>query len=180
MGSPRIVDRLVALGGGVENLRGILDADMRAFDKAWDQDADLIGRILRAHLAVEHFMTDCIVGTNPHLGSLDAARLSFAQKVELLDGNDAIVVAIRPGLRKLNEVRNRLAHRLNHPLNRIDVEPMLDIGQFRAVREAVYGPPAPSDPPIVILEGFARFAAGILQSQVSQWGKLLREAATSA
>ncbi len=73
-------ERVIALAGGVDRLRVIMDAHRREFDDAWDRDTDLIGRLLRAHLCVEHFMTVYLSSTNPRLGSLEEARLSFAQK----------------------------------------------------------------------------------------------------
>ena len=168
--------RVIALAGGPVRLRKLIDADMRAFDQAWNRDTDLIGRLLRAHLAVEHFMTACLGRRNPRLGSLEAARLTFAQKLALLDDKDVILAAIRPGIKRLNELRNGLAHRPSRPLQDGDVEPLLAVGIFRALREALAVPNAPSTEPIDIVEEFARFAAGMLQHKISDLGHLIGQA----
>lgn len=62
-------------------------ANLDSSGKRWDQGLDVIGRILRAHLYVEYYLTESLVKANRRLGSVDQARLSFWQKLELLDQN---------------------------------------------------------------------------------------------
>lgn len=49
---------------------------------------------------------------NPRLGSLGEAKATFAQKVALLDAANPDVAAMLAGIRRLNAIRNRLAHNL--------------------------------------------------------------------
>ena len=72
-----------------------------------------MGRVLRAHLIVEHYMTAYIQGANPELGDLDAAKVGFAKKVDLLDDSNPLLTSLVPGIRRLNTVRNRLADYLS-------------------------------------------------------------------
>ena len=99
--------RVIELYGGHERFFSLMEQRFKEFDAIWEQDADTIGRVLKAHLAVEHFLTEYITFANPKLGSLEKARLSFRQKVELLGGDDHSMTFLKPGLRRLNTIRNR-------------------------------------------------------------------------
>jgi len=121
--------------------------------------------VLRAHLAVEHFLTKHIETSNPKLGSLDNARLSYAQKVDLLDEHDRIAEFLKPGLKRLNQIRNRLAHKLKMDIGTEDRDAFLAIEIFSAMREeGSKGFGAPATDPLSVLEQFARFASGLLQA----------------
>jgi hypothetical protein len=112
---PEILAKILAKAGerigGDNELERLGRAEFFQSLGRWDQDVDEIGRILRAHLYVERYMTEYLEATNPRLGSLDEARLGFAQKIALLDKKDSNVQECVSGLRRLNTIRNRLAHR---------------------------------------------------------------------
>src|SRR5258708_6244014 len=111
-GSSAFVDRVIEKFGGKEALLDALDRRMKEFSAVWGQDTDRIGRVLRAHLAVEYFVGVYLVAQSPGFAGLVRARLAYAQKIELLDRNDRIVDELIPGLRLLGTIRNRIAHRL--------------------------------------------------------------------
>jgi hypothetical protein len=148
--------------GGREAFFGRLDKRYAEFTRVWKQDAERMGRILRAHLAVEYFVGMYLCAMNPNLGDVAGARLSYAQKVDLLKAEENNMVAmILPGLRRLGAIRNRIAHRL-----------FLAIGLFKAAREAKHGnylehpevKPIADDPPLAIVEEFSQFASGLLHA----------------
>ncbi|MBI5091941.1 MAG: hypothetical protein HZB26_05790 [Candidatus Hydrogenedentes bacterium] len=138
------------------------------FRIAWEQDQDTIGRVLRSLLVVEHFLTEHIRAKNPALGDVDAARLTFVQKVGLIGENDYIGIQLRPGLLRLNTVRNRLAHNLHEKVSIADRDVFLSVYFYKALRtegQKRFGPEP--DDPLSILEDFSKFAAGIFQSSAS-------------
>ncbi|MFP3670621.1 hypothetical protein SB717_36660, partial [Priestia sp. SIMBA_032] len=79
-----IATRALELMGGREKAFAAMEADYDAMKERWNQDTDSIGRILRAHLYLEHYLTEYLQHANPALGDLDEARLTFAQKANLL------------------------------------------------------------------------------------------------
>ena len=162
---PRIVARrLIHLYGGVDAAREALDKRFREVAERWNQDAGLMGRILRAHLFVEHYLTAYLEANNPNLGNLENARLSFAQKVALAEQPNAGERYLFPGIRRLNQIRNRLAHTLKAEVTNEDREGFLSIPLFKAMREALSAPSTPSDDPVVVLEDFARHAGVTLEA----------------
>ena len=156
---------VIAAFGGRERFFARMEERLDEFNNVWNQDAERIGRVLRAHLAVEHFLTDYIVISNPNLGSLDDARLSFNQKVDLLSDNDRVTSPLKPGLRRLNQVRNRIAHKLKVDIREEDKKVFLDVAIFKAMRaEGAKHIGTPADDPLSVLEQFSKFAAGMLHS----------------
>jgi hypothetical protein len=170
------VKRLLDLYGGHNKAFEMLDRRFRAVAERWDQDAGTIGRILRAHLFVEHYLTQYLQVTNPNLPDVGDARLSFAQKVALLGTTDRSVAHLTGGLQRLNKVRNRLAHTLRAEVTVEDSQALLSIDLFREMRRAGVAPQSPSDDPVTVLEDFAKHAGTMLESASSPESKLWADA----
>lgn len=141
------------------------DAEIEHFNGVWAQDAGRIGRVLRAHLAVEYFLTKYLSAAAPALGDIDGARLGFLQKIDLIS-NRSRVAYLKPGLRRLNEVRNRLAHRLEVDVNQDDRNAFLSLAMFAAMRAArsKYISEPESDEPLSVLEQFSHHASLMLDN----------------
>lgn len=169
----RAVAEMMEKFGGREAFFGRLDKRYAEFTRVWKQDAERMGRILRAHLAVEHFVGMYLCAMNPSLGDVAGARLSYAQKVDLLKAEENSMVAmILPGLRRLGAIRNHIAHRLLVDLTKEDEDVFLAIALFKASRDAKHGnylehpevKPIADDRPLAIVEEFAQFASGLLHA----------------
>src|SRR5436190_6996537 len=145
------VKRLFDQYGGRDKAVVALSRRFQAFSDRWDQDAGTIGRILRAHLFVEYYLTQYLQVKNPNLADIDEARLSFAQKVGLLNTTDRSIAHLIVGLRRLNKVRNRLAHTLMAEVTLEDGQELLSIDIFREMRKAGAKPQTPSEDPTNIL-----------------------------
>ena len=90
------------------------------------QDHDALGRVLKSHLILEHYLT-VYLKQSFGLDDLESARLSFFQKVTLLPATGSAVSAVKLGLKKLNKVRNEFAHRLNQDLEELDLNPINEV-----------------------------------------------------
>ena len=130
----KLAKRVIELHGGHERFFALMAQRFNEFNAVWDQDAGRIGRVLRVHLAVEHFLTEYLAFTNPKLGSLENSQLSFRQKLELLRDDDELIRFLKPGLRRLNAIRNRIAHKLRVDITADDREALLGIKLFNAMR----------------------------------------------
>ena len=174
----RVIDRTLELLGGPERAREITDREFGEMVERWNQDVDGIGRILRAHLYVEHYMTEYVRHANPRLGSIAEARLTFSQKLALLDDALVGVSEIKPGIAQLNKIRNRLAHRLSAQLQSTDVAAFLAAPMFTSMREVATGRSMSSRPPIEVLELFAQHAAHVLAGEFNSFAKAFGQALT--
>lgn len=174
----RFVKRLIGDLGGAEQARRRFDDEHMMLVKRWEQDTASIGRILRAHLFVEHFMRAFIQRSNPNLGAIDDARITFSQMIALLKQGDPQIDYLIPGIRQLNKVRNRLAHNLQSVVTADDAQVFLNIALFRELRNALAQGQStgPSQEPIDVLEDFARHAGISLQHAVSELSSLFSKA----
>ncbi|MGJ7547035.1 hypothetical protein [Pseudomonas alloputida] len=165
----RVVKRTIDHLGGAERFQQVIDSEFMEMRRRWDMDVTNIGRILRSHLYVEYYLTQHIEKANPRLGDISTARLTFAQKLSLLDANDFRLRNLTPGLRQINSVRNRLAHRLDAMLTAEDAQVFLKHSLFNALRIEGAKPSLPSMEPIEILEKFAQFSAHLLANEFSEF-----------
>lgn len=159
-----IAKRVIELSGGKQKLNDEMDQKLAWINEKWDQDVGAIGRILRAHLFVEHFITGCLTAFNPALGGLEKARLSFAQKLALIEDYSPETQELAVGIRRLNKIRNQLAHNLEATVTDQDKESLLSVKSFRALREELAKPGTPSDNSMDVLEDFAKHVGNRLNS----------------
>ncbi len=122
--------------GGPDEFFNAADEELANINARWNQNVSEIGRILRAHLFVEHYLTQYLAQANPRLGSLSDARATFAQKVSLLDVDNPDIAAMLPGIKRLNAIRNRLAHNLGAQVSDEDARIFLSCERFAALRAA--------------------------------------------
>ncbi|UIF86088.1 hypothetical protein [Cupriavidus sp. UYPR2.512] len=173
-----VASRTLEIMGGREAAITSMEAEFEAMKKRWDQDTDTIGRILRAHLHVEHYLTEHLQTANPNLGEIDSARLSFAQKVELLKSDAGTIDMIVGGVRHLNRIRNRLAHNLSAGVTEDDAGVFLSQEIFAAMRQAKVKDSniQPSTNPLDVLEDFAEFASAMFHNASTPYGKAFDQA----
>jgi hypothetical protein len=174
-----VMKRTIELMGGPDAVREELEAESAAMKVRWAQDVKAIGRILRAHLYVEHYLTEHLQHVNSRLGDLDEARLTFAQKVHLLDGDWNIGIRqLTPGIKQLNKVRNRLAHSLAGMVTDEDAAVFMSVAMFGEIQKetATLQRKDQSKDPLDVLERFAEFAALCLHRSSSAFGKAYEQA----
>jgi hypothetical protein len=152
----KIIERVIELSGGKQSLNEEMENELAAINKKWNQDVNTIGRILRAHLFVEYFVTECLKAYNPKLGNLQNARLTFSQKLSLIENYSKEIKELSVGIKRLNKIRNLLAHRLEAKVTDQDKEVLLSVNSFKYLREALAAPSTPSEDNLDILEDFAK------------------------
>lgn len=89
-------------------------------------DHDAIGRVLKAHLAIENFMNS-FLASNYGIESFDDLRLSFFQKATLLPSERSSAAFVRPGILQLNTVRNKFGHRANYKIEDHEISGILTV-----------------------------------------------------
>ncbi len=159
--------------GGEERLRQLAAEESAAVQAVWDQNTEAIGRILRAHLFVEHYLTEFLAKEHPGLGSLQEARLTFAQKVALLDGEDVEINEVLPGLRRLNSIRNKLAHRLDALVTDDDAKVFQSSTIFSEQLAQKQSRKKVGTSPIDVLEAFAKHTSIVFTHRHSEVGRAM-------
>ncbi len=160
----KVVLRVIELSGGKDKLKAKARKRIDEINDMWAQNTALMGRILRAHLFVEHYITECLKSINPNLNGLDNARLTFSQKLALLENYSDEIKDLAVGIKRLNTIRNRLGHNLNSIVTDQDLQIILSVNSFRELRDAFAKPNIPSNDAVDIIDDFAKHVGNWLES----------------
>lgn len=171
----KIHERFFELMGGEDKASAAFWEEFNDQETRWDQDVLAIGRILRAHLYVEHYLAVYLQGNNLNLGPIGSAKLTFAQMAQLVDRRGDLYF-VRIGIIHLNKFRNGLAHNLFRTLGKEQVAVFLQDPEFRRQCEDQFGDPQAPEYAIRVLELFAKYAARCLGNAVSPVSEQLRRA----
>jgi hypothetical protein len=134
-------------------------------------DHETIGRVLRAHLVIESFLGEFLVGYYgiDEIDEIDELRLTFAQKAKLLPQSKSSAAFVRPGIIQLNAVRNKFGHRLNHKIESQEISAIYEV--LRVARSGVR-----FASPLEAIEAFAPVACAFLSVTSPELQQLLMEA----
>lgn len=92
------------------------------FDTLRAKENDLMGLVLKCHLIVEYYMTECLRVSLPGIDRFDDARLSFAQKHHLLTGWTFGFPWVKDAVGALNTLRNKVAHNIHYEIQEKDLQ----------------------------------------------------------
>ncbi|WP_415776383.1 hypothetical protein ACMYQ1_10495 [Shewanella oncorhynchi] len=109
-----------------DNFNRHFEAENEKFIALLRRDHDGIGRVLKAHLILEHYLTSYL-SRCLGIDNIDSIRLTFAQKAELLPSTGSAASVIKLGIKRLNTIRNMLAHRLDVDLEQIELNAMIEV-----------------------------------------------------
>lgn len=124
------------------------------FKALLQHDHDLVGRVLKCHLIVEHYL-ERYLETHYGIDDIENAKLHFFQKAQLLPNKKSAAAFVKPGILKLNSIRNRFGHTLQPDLNMDELGKIGDV--LSVVREG-----AKFDSPIEAIEAFTTVVATFL------------------
>jgi hypothetical protein len=137
------------------------DFEVEDIGRIWQgMDLDTMGRVLRAHLVVEHFMNELLAVEGINLGALKEANLrpTFQQKLDLLYPAKGPLYA---GMYQLNRIRNNFAHRPDHRLTLQEAKALNNAGKTFKQYLSLYQKARKIRPAsaIDIIEAFAEWAS---------------------
>lgn len=93
----------------------------KQFDQFWSKENDTLGLVLKCHLIVEAVMTECLRVSFPGIDDFESARLTFSQKHYLLTGWTFGFPWVKEGVRALNTLRNKVAHKIDYEIREEDL-----------------------------------------------------------
>ena len=156
--------------------RATLDEDFRHWrgelEKLFARDHDAVGRVLKHHLILEHYVTRYLRTVAEDLGlpRPSLGKLTFAEKVELIPVNDALIAYYIPGISEVNDARNKLGHDISARLSLESFPRCLDVlGLIHPYINNTY-----SDP-VVVTEDFTRLVCSSLPVN-AKIKRIMREA----
>ena len=128
--------------------------ELTEYQKLMSQPHDSLGRVLKCHLIIEYYLTK-FLSEQLKIGHLDSVNLSFAQKANLLPEKGTASAWVKPGIRKLNSIRNKFSHNLNYQLTIHKLGPIKEILEISRKDLKI-------EDPIMAIEDFTSVAAAFL------------------
>jgi hypothetical protein len=143
-----------------------LEKDLHSFNLKYsflsNRNDQSSSRILKYHLLLEHYLDKYLEAANPAIKNWGQARLTFHQKLELVQHPQTAFVLITPGIRCVNTIRNRVSHNLEVNLSEDALNPIRD---FLNIWYTALGRPIRSD--IDMVEDFTLTCCAIINGYVT-------------
>lgn len=122
---------------GIEKALSVLAPHMQEVEESFNREnqkfialmersSDLMGRILKCHLIVEHYLEKYLQDEYV-LREIASVRLTFFQKVSLIDNSGRASSFVKPGIIELNKIRNRFSHNLSAVFSDDDIPNIIEI-----------------------------------------------------
>jgi hypothetical protein len=102
----------------------VLDSERITFNKAilllLSSKTDELGTVLKCHLIIEHYIDEYLTAAYPAVTKLKSVRLTFNQKIELINDPRTIGGLAYAAIKCLNLLRNKFSHKLAHRIEESD------------------------------------------------------------
>lgn len=141
----------------------ILDKDRIEFNSKiidlLNRPVDELGFILKCHLILEHYIDEYITTSYPTVTEPDRIRLTFNQKLELINNNRTVFGMAYPAIKSLNTLRNRFSHKLTYKITEPDykeIEDLMTVWNSALVEQIPTG--------LVLIQKFTVWICGNLDS----------------
>ena len=138
----------------IETLTKEAQAEVDRFNALFAADHNAIGRVLKVHLVVEHYLDEHLQ-SKLKIENVEDVRLTFVQKARMLSKKQSSAAFVRAGILQLNAVRNKFSHTLN---------PTIEWAAVNEIVEAltIARPGVKYAQPIEAIEAFAPVACSFL------------------
>lgn len=106
------IEKVVArLKPHMAEIEARFDEENARFISSMGKPHDLLGRLLKCHLVVEHYLGRLL---SEHFGieDVESAKLGFFNKAMLLPTRASSAAFVKPGILRLNKLRNQTSHNL--------------------------------------------------------------------
>ena len=107
------------------------------FSILWSQSVDELGVVLKSHLVIESYMNRFLIKAYPNI-LWSEMRLTFIQKLSMCDFETSAIQIYSTGIKELNTIRNRFAHRISYQLK---IDDYKTINRMMTMWSKAYGTP---------------------------------------
>ena len=109
-----------------DRIEAHFEAENKKYIALMGRSHDVLGRVLKCHLVVESYI-DRFLESHLAVESIRDVRLSFHQKAKLLPSKASPAAFMKPGIIRLNTIRNRFGHDLSASVNNGDLFEITEI-----------------------------------------------------
>ena len=116
--------------GGIDNYKEEIKSHSIESTLGWNSDFIAIGRILRGHLYVEYYLNKYLI-EKYNLDKKELSSLTFYNKIKKIRKNDKLWI-ITGSIKKINSIRNKIAHQLSFSATENDRIFFTNINEFKS------------------------------------------------
>ena len=143
-----------------------LDKELSEFNtkiiQLLNKEADELGRVLKCHLIVEHYLDNYLSEAFPAVDNWSNARLTFSQKLELIQSPQTIFTYSYLPIKNLNSIRNKFSHKLDYSMKSSDYK---EIEKMMTIWNTALGRPLQTG--INLVEEFTLWICGNIDSVIN-------------
>jgi hypothetical protein len=88
---------------------------------------DELGLVLKCHMIIEHYIDEFLVVAYPSIKTWGKIRLTFNQKLELINNSHTIMVMAYSSVKSLNILRNKFSHKLAYKIKEEDYKEIKEL-----------------------------------------------------
>lgn len=92
-----------------------------------NRQTDELGTILKCHLVIEYYIDNYLKSAYPTVLNWESSRLTFNQKLELINNNRTPVGMYYSSIKCLNSLRNKFSHKISYVIEKKDYREIEDI-----------------------------------------------------
>ncbi len=121
------IEKVVArLKPHMAEIEAHFNAENAKFIALMGQPHDMLGRFLKCHLVLEHYL-DRFLSEHFGIEDVESAKLGYFNKAMLLPAKASSAAFVKPGILKLNVLRNRVGHNLGTDIGFGDLGPINEV-----------------------------------------------------
>jgi hypothetical protein len=87
---------------------------------------DEMGLVLKCHLILEYYIDEYLIAAHPTISNFFNARLTFNQKIDLINNTRTVFGMFNPSIKALNTLRNKFSHRLSYEVQNDDLREIVN------------------------------------------------------
>lgn len=121
------IEKVVArLKPHMAEIEAHFNAENAKFIALMGKPHDMLGRLLKCHLVLEHYL-DRFLSEHFGIEDVESAKLGFFNKAMLLPSKASSAAFVKLGILKLNALRNRAGHNLGADIGFGDLGPINEV-----------------------------------------------------
>jgi len=120
-----------------------------------NNEIDELGLVLKCHMIIEYYIDEFLIVAYPTINQWDKIRLTFNQKLELINNSRTVMGMAYSSVKCLNSMRNKFSHRLAYKIKEDDYK---EIKELMTIWYNAAGEPVPTG--IQLIEKFTVWFCG--------------------
>jgi hypothetical protein len=124
-----------------------------------NRQVDELGLILKSHLIIEYYIDEYIITAFPAIIEPEKLRLTFNQKLELINNDKTVFGMAYSAIKSLNTLRNKFSHKLSYKTVDSDYKEIKDL---MTIWNNALGEQTPTG--LILIQEFSVWICGNLDS----------------